>query len=120
MLLHEVRQSATWGKHALRYSALLLAGATAFGQSKLSKDLAQAKAGSQVDVIVQFNTAPTAALHQHVLRSGGSLKRELASVKGSAYTIPQSALADLANATWQVIRLCVVPTRLQRTWGVGS
>ena len=79
---------------------LLLGTSLAFaGPRKLSRDL-EAKSPSdqsQVDVIVQFNQAPIAHHHQKILDRGGKLKQTLGDFKGSAYSIPASALADLAN-----------------------
>jgi len=63
---------------------------------KISKDLV-GKASGQVDVIVQFKQAPTAYHHEKVLSRGGKIKRELGRFKGGAYTMPASALEDLAN-----------------------
>ena len=92
----------------LALACLLLPGSTAIagGKSpKISEDLADAKAGSNlaggearsnVNVIIQFTQAPTAQHHQKVLSRGGKLKRELSVVKSGAYSLPGSALADLA------------------------
>lgn len=44
-----------------------------------------------IDVIVQFNAAPTAAHHQKVADLGGSLKRELGVIKGAVYHMPAVA-----------------------------
>ncbi|MFZ1087332.1 MAG: S8 family peptidase, partial [Terracidiphilus sp.] len=77
---------------------MLLSASLAFaGSPKLSSDLQGPSASDQVDVIVQFNHAPTAAYHQKVYSRGGTLKQSLGQFKGGAYTIPAAALADLAN-----------------------
>ncbi len=77
--------------------AAILSAGTAFADSaKISKDLGGKNGADQVDVIVQFNQAPTARYHQKVLSRGGKLRRELGLVKGGAYSLPASALADLA------------------------
>lgn len=62
----------------------------------MSKDLEGKKASDQVDVIVQFTQTPTASHHQKVLSRGETLKHELGLVKSGAYSMPASALADLA------------------------
>jgi serine protease AprX len=68
------------------------------GPQKISRDL-QAKTTTydQVDVIVQFTQVPTAVHHEKILRRGGMVKRELGQFKGAAYSMPASALADLAD-----------------------
>jgi subtilisin family serine protease len=62
----------------------------------MSTDLAGKHSSAMVDVIVQFTQIPTARHHQKVLSRGGTLKQELGVVKAGAYSIPASALADLA------------------------
>jgi len=64
---------------------------------KISNDLGNNSSAGQVDVIVQFDQTPTAAYHQKVLNRGGTIKRQLGSFKGAAYTMPASALADLST-----------------------
>jgi len=81
----------------LTMCALTLSASLAFaGSNKISKDQT-GKTSGQVDVIVQFKQAPTAYHHEKVLSRGGKIKRELGRFKGGAYTMPASALEDLAN-----------------------
>ena len=89
--------STFWGKRFLTLCAVILCATMAFaGSPKMSKDLEGKNASDQVDVIVQFNQVPTARHHQKVLSRGGKLKHELGLVKSGAYSLPASALADLA------------------------
>jgi hypothetical protein len=90
-------KSATWGKKVLVALTLILSANLAFaGPRKMSKDL-ESKTSGKVDVIVQFNHVPNANDHQRVANHGGKIKRELGRFKGGAYTMPASALEDLAN-----------------------
>ena len=90
-------RSAAWGRKFLMLCAVMLSTSLAFaGSPKMSKDLEGKNASDQVDVIVQFKQAPTARHHQKVLSRGGTLNRKLGLVKAGAYTVPASALADLA------------------------
>ncbi len=94
-----IPRKAKWKKRALLAvcAAILLSAGMAFADSaKISNDLGGKNGADQVDVIVQFNQAPTARYHQKVLSRGGKLHRELGLVKGGAYSLPASALADLA------------------------
>jgi serine protease AprX len=90
-------KSVVWGRTFLTACMLMLTTNLAFaGQAKISKDLEAKLASGQVDVIVQYSQVPTSAHHQKVISRGGTLKRELGQFKGAAYTMPASALADLA------------------------
>jgi hypothetical protein len=118
------RRVAVWGSCFLIAAALLLTVKAGFGQSwnaesprishdpqqrlanaelpKMSDDLqgrlAKADADSKVDVIIQFKQHPTAYHLSKVERLGGKMKRDLRGViKGAAFTVPASAVADLAN-----------------------
>lgn len=75
----------------------LIAMPTFAVSQKISNDLGNNASAGQVDVIVQYDQAPTAAYHQKVLNRGGKIKRDLGPFKGGAYSMPASALADLAN-----------------------
>jgi len=75
----------------------LMAMPTFAVSQKISNDLGNNSSAGQVDVIVQFDQTPTAAYHQKVLNRGGTIKRQLGSFKGAAYTMPASALADLST-----------------------
>jgi len=78
--------------------ALLLLSATAVARTnKLSPELRKQSDGGSVNVIVQFKTSPRARHHQKVLSRGGQLRQHLGLVKGGAYTVPATALADLAK-----------------------
>jgi len=63
---------------------------------KLSPELQNPPDGA-VNVIVQFTAPPTARHHQKVLSRGGTLRQELGLVQAAAYSMPSSAVADLAN-----------------------
>ncbi len=90
----------------------------AFADSpKISKDLAGSNGSAPVNVIVQFNHAPTTLYHQKVLSLGGALRRELALVNAGAYSIPASALPALA-ADPDVVY--ITPDRPLRSAGNGS
>ena len=89
--------SAAWGRPFLTLCVVILSASLAFAKSsKMAKDLEGKNGADQVDVIVQFTQVPTAKHHQKVTSRGGKLKQELGLVKGGAYSVPGSALADLA------------------------
>jgi serine protease AprX len=91
-------KSCLWGRTFLVLLAFVFAAGMAFAETrKISPDLHAKTASDKVDVIVQFTEVPKAAHHEKVLSRGGRIKRELGGFKGAAYTIPASALADLAN-----------------------
>jgi serine protease AprX len=76
----------------------MLCAGLAYGSSaKISKDLAKKSGSDQVNVIVQFNNVPTARHHKKISSRGGKLNRALGHFRGGAYSIPASAIADLAN-----------------------
>ena len=95
------RHSAVWGARKLIVISLglMLAANTAFAKSpKISDDLGNADAASNVDVIVQFTQSPTWYHFNKVWSRGGTLKQDLHEViQGAAFTVPASALEDLAN-----------------------
>ncbi len=83
---------------ALRWAPVFLAGALAFGQaSKLAPELQHADPDSTVRVIVQYKQDPTDAQHRKVTSLGGTLLRTLHSLKAAVYSLPASALAELAK-----------------------
>jgi serine protease AprX len=85
-------------KNLLRIAVLVLTASFAFAQqSKIAPDLAGFSSNKNVNVIIQFKHAPTAAEHQKVHNLGGSLQAPLNLVKGAMYTVPGSALATLAK-----------------------
>jgi serine protease AprX len=91
-------KTVMWGLACLTACLFTLSASTAFAgtNKKLSKDLPLNNPG-QVDVIVQYDQVPTSAYHQKVISRGGVLKRDLGHFKGGAYTMPASALANLAS-----------------------
>jgi len=90
-------QSAAWGKRFLMLCTVILSASLAFaGSPKMSKDLEGSNASDQVDVIVQYTQAPTALDNQHMRNRRGKLRRELGLLNGGAYSVPASALTDLA------------------------
>jgi serine protease AprX len=96
-------RAATWGTRiALLLLSALLAAGTSFADSKhkLSKDLQALEGsshGSTVDVIIQFNEAPTDAQHAKVQARGGVIKTKLDAIKGAHYSIPAESLSALAE-----------------------
>ncbi len=82
---------------ALILGLLLSAAGALAGSPKMANDLRGAAPGSNVDVIVQYRTAPTAAHHAKVAARGGQLKQELGLVKGGAYSVPAAALGSLVG-----------------------
>jgi len=89
--------SATWGGGLVIACVLLLTAAFAHAATpKVSSDLQGLRASAHVNVIIQYRQAPTAANHQKVIRQGGALQRELGVVKAGAYSLPGSAIANLA------------------------
>src|SRR4051794_21023049 len=64
-------------------------------RGKISSDL-DGKTGLQ-DVIIQFKGEVSESKHKKVTGKGGSLKKELGIVRGGAYSVPASAIADLSD-----------------------
>ncbi len=87
----------------MRFSSLTILGlvmsaSLAFAaNSKMSHDMDNLDPASTVEVIVQFTQQPTAVQHKKVTDRGGSYKATLSLVKAGHYSIPVSALSDLAN-----------------------
>src|SRR5579883_2071794 len=72
-------------------------GPASTADDKIAPDLLTHRSRT-VDVIVEYKEAPTAVHHEKVLSRGGVLKRELGgAIRGAAYTIPASAIEDLAR-----------------------
>ena len=67
------------------------------GSSKIARDLQNRDPNSTVDVIVQYNNAPTEKHHQKVRDQGGSYKGGLDAVKGALYSLPAAAIQRLAD-----------------------
>ncbi|HTG14607.1 MAG TPA: hypothetical protein VK747_04990, partial [Blastocatellia bacterium] len=66
-------------------------------QIKLSSDLSGRDSNDQIDVIVQYRHAPTPQQHQKLAPLGGMLRQELSSLRGGAYRVTASALAELES-----------------------
>src|SRR5881394_2169710 len=99
-----LKTTTTWGARlALLTLITLLAAGLSFADGKkhkLSKDLDGLKGGhngAAVDVIIQFNQAPTEAHHQKVHNKGGVLKTKLDVIKGAHYSVPVESLLALAD-----------------------
>src|SRR2546425_6323154 len=65
--------------------------------SKISSDLQGADPNSNLKVIVQFTEPPTSSHHETVIAQGGEHLKNLRLVNGALYTVPASALAELAK-----------------------
>jgi serine protease AprX len=91
-----------WGTRFLSLAGLLLLAASlAFAgpqkhNPKMADELGVVDQNSTVDVIIQYKQVPTEAHHQKVRNKGGALQRELHVIKGGHYSVPASALAELA------------------------
>ena len=93
-------KSVMWGKQVLIAVTLILSASLAFaGPRKMSKDLESraSRHSGNVDVIVQFNHAPSTNDHKRVANHGGKLKRQLGHFRGALYTVSAARLAELAN-----------------------
>jgi serine protease AprX len=97
---------------------LTLSASLAFASNpKLSQDLEDADPNSTVDVIVKYKSGPNNAKTSDVTRRGGKENKRLPLVKGSAYSMPASALSDLtADAEVEYI----VPDRRLRAADDGQ
>ena len=85
-------------RNLLKIAVLFLTASFAFGQNpKLGQDLNGINLNSNVDVIIQYTHVPTAVDHQWVRGQGGVLKRRYGKVRAGFYTVPASALPQLAN-----------------------
>jgi serine protease AprX len=96
--------STTWGARVLMAIVIcLLSTGFSFADGnkhKLSKDVDALKGGSNgpaVDVIIQFNQAPTDVHHKKVQNKGGVLKTKLDVIKGAHYSVPAESLQTLAD-----------------------
>ena len=69
----------------------------AHGREKLDRDLRDKTGDDTVDVIVQYNSAPTDWQALKLLVRGGWEKNRLDSIRGSAISVPRSRLAELAD-----------------------
>src|SRR5437016_1772017 len=99
-----ILRTTTWGRRlALLTLLMLLVAGLSFADGKkhkLSKDLDALKgsnSGPTVDVIIQFNQAPTDVHHQKVHSKGGVLKSKMDLIKGAHYSVPVGSLDALAD-----------------------
>lgn len=117
------RHSAAWGKR-LSLLVLLLVAETAFAQhfaldgtptGKFGPDLAPlvervhrggASPNETVKVIVQYRQAPRTEQESRVQRLGGHLNHRLSLIRGTAFTIPATALTAL-EADSEVVSVTV-------------
>ncbi len=75
-----------------------LAAGLALAQApKVSAEIQALDPKANLPIIVQFDKDPTDAYHQKVVSRGGSLRASLHSISGGAYSMPASAIADLAR-----------------------
>ncbi len=66
-------------------------------RGKLANELATLDAAANVDVIVQYRVRPTNEHFDRVHSLGGSDKRRFKHIPGAAFTVPASALQELAK-----------------------
>src|SRR5205823_1644378 len=64
---------------------------------KLSAELRGRSGSEQVEVIVQYRTAPTEAHHHRVANLGGQLHSSMEYVHAAHYSVPVSAVNDLSD-----------------------
>src|SRR5579875_1064007 len=77
-------------------AALIVLSTAALAQNRnISTDLLSVDPNSRVDVIVQYTHTPTTKNHADISAMGGSLKRELRSVKAASYSLPAASLSAL-------------------------
>jgi serine protease AprX len=79
------------------FAAVMVLAASSLKAQKLSKDLANADALSNVRVIVQWNTPLDAAKTHKVLQNGGSWIADHAFIKASTYSVPAWTLNNLSQ-----------------------
>jgi serine protease AprX len=78
--------------------AILSSAAQRFGHNpKMSDDLTLVDPQTQCNVIVLWKHVPEDQEHQKVISRGGKLRRRFSKLSSAAYSIPGSALSDLAN-----------------------
>jgi serine protease AprX len=76
---------------------LLLSSRAWAAQSKIAADLLGLDPAAQRDVIVLWKNSPDEMKDQKILSNGGKVHLHFKSIKGGQYTLPVSALKDLAN-----------------------
>ncbi|MBZ2183982.1 MAG: S8 family serine peptidase, partial [Bryobacter sp.] len=77
--------------------SLLLLKLPVMAHPKIAAGLQNLTPNSQVDIIVQFDRVPDAALHGKVARLGGKLRLALDVIKAGAYSIQANRLEQLAK-----------------------
>ncbi|MBS1875048.1 MAG: S8 family peptidase [Acidobacteria bacterium] len=73
-----------------------LCAAAAARSPKIAREFDATPPGSIVDVIIQYKQTPSASQHAHVHARGGALRRGLEVIRGGHYSLPASALEELA------------------------
>ncbi len=76
---------------------LLLTQPIFAGKLKVAKDLEGLDPAAEIDVIVQFKSTPTQKQLDKVHAKGGKDKVKLDKIKAAAFTLPVSAIEDLAD-----------------------
>src|SRR5579864_4039727 len=76
---------------------LLLAWASLAFAHKVAPDLKDANPGTLVTVVIQFDSVPDNATLKAIGLKGGANKKSFREFKGGVFTVPASALADIAN-----------------------
>lgn len=76
---------------------MLVAQTQARLEKAISAELLSADAASTVDVIVQYRFKPNNKHHEKLQSRGGILRAEFGAINSRAYSVPASALTDLAN-----------------------
>jgi hypothetical protein len=77
--------------------ALMVSGIALAQPRKIAPDLNVTAKDKAVDVIVPFDSVPSLDHHSKVTKRGGRLKLDLSTIKSGAYTMPATAIADLAG-----------------------
>ena len=83
-------------KRALVAGMFILCVAAGKAENKLAPDPLLRRDRSALEVIVQFNSAPTERRHNNIRRIGGELKRNLGAVSAARYSIPADRIAELS------------------------
>ena len=99
---NSVLPAISWKRISLCIAAAALtiaftAGAARAASATLSPELRSLASGTDVDVIVQYKTAPTEANHARVAALGGQLHGEMSHVRAAHYTVPRAQLKALAE-----------------------
>src|SRR5258708_2838099 len=94
-----LRMTAKRGSFIVLGAIVLFADCVAHSTtpSNISSDLNGRDTSDQLDVIVQYRHVPTPQQHQKIVPLGGMLRQELLSIRGGAYRVTASALAELES-----------------------